>query len=117
MAEFVYFVIDGRILFDVAVGAWDISLRLVVIVVGHEIFHSIVGEEFTEFRAKLSGKNFIVGEDESRLIDSCDDVSHSEGLARTRNAEEYLFFFAFFKALNEFINSLRLVACRGIIRM
>src|SRR5689334_24548483 len=47
-AEALDFVVDAGIFFDVGVGAWDVSLRLVIIEVADEIFDGVVGEKSFE---------------------------------------------------------------------
>ena len=51
MAQLFDFVIDGAVLFDVGVGVGDIGFRLVIVVVGHKIFHRIVREKCLKLRA------------------------------------------------------------------
>ena len=115
MAELVYLVVYGGVLFDVAVGAGNISLRLVVVIVGHEVLHGILGEEFAELRAELCRKYLVVCKDESGLVHTGDDIRHGEGLSRTCDAEEYLLLFARLQAAYELVDSLRLVACGSIV--
>ena len=43
------------ILFNKGIRVGDICLRLVVVVVGHEVFHRVVGEELLELLAQLGG--------------------------------------------------------------
>ena len=60
MAQLVYFVVDSRVLFYVCVGAGDIRLRLIIVVIGNKILHCIFGKEFSELTAKLCGKGLVV---------------------------------------------------------
>ena len=90
MAELIYLVVYGKVLFYISIGACDISLRLIVIVLRYEKFHAIFGEELAEFVAKLCGEGFIVRDDERGAVDIFYNVRHSEGFARTRHAEKNL---------------------------
>lgn len=54
-------------------------------VVGDKVLHRIVGEIFLELAVELGGKGFVVGNDEGRLLDFLDYISHGKGLARARN--------------------------------
>ena len=90
VTESVDLIVDRGILFNIKVFAGDICLRLIIIVIGHEIFYGIIGEKFTEFRAKLCRKRFIVRKHERRTVAFCDNICHSEGLARARYTHESL---------------------------
>ena len=81
MAQLVDLVIDRRVLLDVAVSAGNIGLRLVIVVVGNEVFHGVLREEFLEFRAELGGEYFVVSKYKSWLVDLSDDIGHGEGLS------------------------------------
>ena len=73
--------VDGRILFNVGVRMGDIRLRLVVVVVGNEVFHGVFREKLAELRAKLRRKRLIVRQHERRPVHLRDDVCHGECLA------------------------------------
>ena len=61
--EFVEVVVDGKVFFDVGVGGGDVGFGLVVVVVGDEILHGVVGEELLEFAVELRGEGFVMAED------------------------------------------------------
>ena len=86
MAHFIDLVVDGRVFFDVGVGRGDIRLRLVVIVVGDEVFDRIVREHLLELGAELSREGLVVRQNERRTVRLGDDVRHREGLAGARDA-------------------------------
>ena len=46
--------------FYICVGAGDIRLRLIIVVIGNKILHRVFGEEFPELTAKLCGKGLVV---------------------------------------------------------
>ena len=81
MSELIYLVINGAVLFDINVLARHIGFRLIIVIVGHEIFHGIVRKKLLELRAKLSGKYLIMGKHKRRAVYPCDNVCHSKGLA------------------------------------
>ena len=68
----------------------DIGLRLVVVVVGHEILHRVVGEEFLELGAQLGGQGLVVGQHQGGTLHLLDDLGHGEGLARAGDAQQGL---------------------------
>ena len=85
MAKFVNFIIYGRVFFDIGVAPGNISLGLIIVLIGHKIFNRIFGEEFSKLRTQLCGEGFVVSENQRRAIDISDNIRHSKGLARTRN--------------------------------
>ena len=96
MAQTLDFVIDGGILLNIGVRVGDIGFGLVVIVVGNEIFHRIIGEKLPKFGAKLGGKGLVVGEHKGRAVELGDNIRHGEGLARTCHTQQNLFLHALF---------------------
>ena len=68
----------------------DISLRLVVIVIGNKILHRIVGEKFPELRAKLGRQGLIVGQNQSGPVHLLNNRCHREGLTGTGHTQQGL---------------------------
>ena len=56
MAEAVDVVVSRAVLLDVEVGLQDVRLRLVVVVVGHEVLDRVSGEELAKLVAELGGE-------------------------------------------------------------
>ena len=81
MAQLFDFVVDGAVLFDVGVGVGDIGFRLVIVVVGHKVFHRIVRKKCLELRTQLCCQRLVVRQHQRRAIDLLDDVCHGEGFA------------------------------------
>ena len=52
--------VDGAFFFNEGVGAWDVGLGLVIVVVTDEIFDRIVWEEFFHFAIQLGRQGFVV---------------------------------------------------------
>jgi hypothetical protein len=67
-AQLVQLLVDGRFLFDIKVAGGNVGLRLVVVVVTHEVFDGIVGKELLELVIELGGEGFIVGQNQRRAI-------------------------------------------------
>ena len=111
VAQTVDFVIDGGILLNIGVGRGDIRLRLVIIVVGYEIFYRILWKKFAQLGAELCGQRFIVREHQRRALGLLDDVRHGERLARAGNAHQRLLSQTVVDALHQFGHRLRLIAC------
>ena len=111
VAQTVNLVVDGGILLNIGVRRGNIRLRLIIIVVGYEIFYRILGKKFAQLGAELCGQRFIVREHQRRPLGLLDDVRHGECLARTGNAHQRLLGQAVVDALHQLGHRLRLVAC------
>jgi len=82
--------VDLRVFFYVGVGAGDVGLRLVVVVVADEVFHRVVGEEAFHLAIELRRERLVGGEDQGRLLHRLDHLGHGEGLARAGDAKQHL---------------------------
>ncbi len=83
-------VVDLRFFLDVGVGAGDIGLWLVIVVVGNEILYRVLGKEPLELAVKLRRERLVGGEDYRRALGCLDDLGGGEGLARAGGAEQHL---------------------------
>jgi hypothetical protein len=61
------------VLLDVGVGARDVGLRLVVVVVGDEVLDRVVGQKLAHLGVELRGQRLVVGDDQRRLLHLLDD--------------------------------------------
>ena len=82
--------VDVGVLGDVGVGAGDVGLGLVVVVVGDEVLDGVLGEELLELGAELGGERPVGRQHERRPLPALDDVGHREGLAGAGDAEQRL---------------------------
>ena len=112
VAQAVDLVINGGIFFDVGVGRSDVGFGLVIVEVADEIVDLVFREELAELGIELSGKGFIVGENEGGALVILDDVRHGEGLAGAGDAQESLFADAGVETSGELGDGLRLIASR-----
>ena len=53
-------VVDHKVLLDIFVDRWYIRLRLVVVVVAHEILHRVFGEELLELAVELRSEGLVM---------------------------------------------------------
>ena len=90
VAHAVDLLVDRGFLLDIGVGARDIGLGLIIIVVGDEIFDRVVGEEALELAVELRGERLVGRQDQRRALRRLDDFGHREGLARAGDAEQHL---------------------------
>ena len=60
VAQLVDLLVDVGVLFDVGVGAGDVGLRLVVVVVADEVLDGVLGEELLELAVELGGEGLVV---------------------------------------------------------
>ena len=102
--------VDGGVFFDEGVRSGDVGFRLVVVVVGNEVFDGVVREEFAHFAVKLGSESFVRREDERGALRAGDDVRHGEGFAGTGHAEQGLLGEAVLQPFEELGNGSRLVA-------
>ena len=109
-SQFVNLIIDGGILGNIGIRRRHIGFRLIIIVIAHEILHRILREKFLEFAVKLSGKRFIMSNNQGRLLNLLDDVRHGKCLSGTCDTQQGLELVAFLKSGNKLFNSLRLIA-------
>ena len=108
--------VDGGVFFNVGVRVGDIRLRLVIVVIGDEVFHRIVRKKRAELRTELRSQRLVVCQHERRTVAVCDDIRHRKRLARAGHAEEHLLRQTVFDAPRQFFDGLRLVAGGLIIR-
>ena len=109
-------IVGGGILGDIGVRMGDIRLRLVVVVVGDEVLHRVVGEELLELRAQLGGQGLVVGQHQRGPLHLLDDLGHGKGLAGSGNAQQHLLLQPVLDALRQRGNGLGLVAGGLIFR-
>ena len=112
LTEHIQFLIDGCCLFNIHVILRHICLRLVVVEVGNEEFHSVFGKEFLELGIQLSCQGLIMGKDQCGTVDPFDHIGHGKCLSGTCGTFQHLFFFSFLKTSDEFIDCLGLIAGR-----
>ena len=110
MAQTLDLVVDGGILFDVGIRLGNICLRLVIVIVGNEVFHGVFRKKLAELRAQLRSQRLVVRQDQRRPIHVGDDIRHGERLAGTGHAEQDLIAQAHVEALRQLLDGLRLVA-------
>ena len=101
VAHAVDLLVDGRFLLDIGVGARDVGLGLVVVVVGDEVLDRVVGEEALELAIELGGEGLVGREDQRGALGARDDLRGGEGLARAGDAEQDLVGLAVVDALDE----------------
>jgi hypothetical protein len=73
-AQAVDLLVDLRVLLDVGVGARDVRLRLVVVVVGDEVLDRVVGQKLAHLGVELGGQRLVVRHDQRRLLHLLDEL-------------------------------------------
>ncbi len=107
-------VVLGRVLLDVEIRLRDVRLGLVVVVVGDEVLHRVLGEELPELVAELGGERLVVRDHERRALELLHHPRHRGGLAGPRRAEQRLAPVARPQRLGELGDRPRLVARRTV---
>ena len=110
MAELLDLLVDGGVLLDVGVGLRNVGLGLVVVVVGDEVDHRVVGEQLAHLARHLGSERLVGLHDERGLVHGLDGLGHGEGLARAGDAHEGLVAQSLLHALGELLDGLGLVA-------
>ncbi len=110
MAHAVDLLVDRAFLLDIGVGARDVGLGLVVVVIRDEIFHRVVGKERLELAVELRRQRLVGGENQRGPLRRLDHLGHGEGLARAGDAEQHLGALVLAHALDQLRDRLRLVA-------
>ena len=64
MPQAVNVIVDGRIFFDESIRGSNVCLRLVVVVVTHEVLHPIIGKELHHFLSQLCRQTFVGSQDQ-----------------------------------------------------
>ncbi|CAI8872204.1 hypothetical protein EMIT0232MI5_20502 [Pseudomonas sp. IT-232MI5] len=83
-------VVDRRILLDEGVGRRHIGFRLIVVVVGNEVFDGVVREERLELAVQLRGQGLVRRQYQRRALYLRNDIGDAEGLARAGHTEQRL---------------------------
>ena len=112
MAEPFDFVVYVACFFNISIGGSNICFRLIIIIIGNEIFNAVFGKKLFEFAAKLGGKSFVMGKNNGRAVYFFNYRSHCERLTGTGYTEKGLFPVAAVYSFNKFFNCLGLVAGR-----
>ena len=113
VAHAVDLLVDRGFLLDIGVGARDVGLGLVVVVIGDEVLDRVVREEAPELAVELGGQRLVGREDQRRALGRLDHLRHGEGLAGAGDAEQHLGAVVAADALDQLGDRLRLVALRG----
>ena len=110
MAHPVDLLVERGFLLDIGVGARDIGLGLVVVVIGDEVFDRVLREEALHLAVELGGERLVRREDDRRTAGIGDDMRHREGLARAGDPQQHLVALAAVDPLAQLVDRLRLVA-------
>src|SRR5581483_3822478 len=92
--QFVQLIVDGRFFLDIEVSCRNIRFRLVVVVIGNEILHRVVGEEALELVIKLRRQRLVVGQDECGPVRRLNDLGPRLGFAGPGHTQQNLVLFA-----------------------
>src|SRR5215207_5524387 len=90
VAHAVDLLVERRCLLDIRIGARDVGLRLVVVVVRDEVLDGVVREEALELSVELRRERLVRREDQRRALRVLDHLRHGESLAGPGDAEEHL---------------------------
>ena len=115
VAQTVDFLVDGGILLDISICVGDIGFRLIVIVIGNEIFYRIIREKFPKFGAKLRRQGLVMGQHQRRSVQFFNNRCHGEGFAGTGNTQKRLFPKTPVDTVYQSLNGLGLIAGWAVV--
>ena len=113
MAHTVDLFVDGRVLFNIGVGAGDIGLWLVIIIIRHKVFHGIVGKKVLHFRIQLRRQCFVVGHNQGGPLHRREGMGNGKGLPRSRHPQQHLILLPRIQPRRQRRNGRRLIPRRG----
>ena len=112
VAHAVDIVVAARVFLDVGIGARDVGLGLVVVVIADEIFDGVARKQAPELCAQLGREGLVWAEHQHRPLQLLDGPGHDVGLAAAGDAEEDLLAETGLDPLDELSDGARLVAGR-----
>ena len=83
-------VVDRSILLDKGIRGGNIGLRLVIVVVGNEIFYRVVRKELAKLTIQLGGQGLVRSHDDGRTLHLLNHVGDGKGLARAGDTQQRL---------------------------
>ena len=104
--------VDLGFFLDIGVGARDIGFGLVVVVVRHEVFDRVIGEEAFEFAIQLGRQGLVGGQNDRRALSFLDHLGHGKGLAGAGGPQKHLIALARHHPCGQFGNRRGLIARR-----
>ena len=104
--------IDRRVFLDIRITRRNVGFRLIVVVIGYEVFDRVIGEELPHLSIKLGSESLVRCQDQSRSPKLGDDMSHRKGLPGTGDTKQCLERLAGMNTLKQFTDCLRLVTRR-----
>ena len=117
MAKPVDLVVDRGVLLDVGVGLRDVRLGLVVVVVGDEVLHPVLGEELTELVGQLRRQRLVGGDHQRGPLHRLDGPGDGGRLTRSGYPEQRLEGVAPVDPRRQLFDRLGLVASRAELGM
>ena len=102
--------VDRRVLLDIGIRGRHISFRLVVVVIGDEVLHRVVGKELLELAVELGRQGLVMGHHDRGTLQLLHHVGHGEGLAGTCDTQQGLASQPGANALDQLADRLGLVA-------
>src|SRR5437879_11667943 len=112
MTHAVDVVVAARVFFDVCVGARDVGLGLVVVVVAHEVLDGVVRQQAPELGAELRRERLVGAQHKDWALELLHHPGHDVGLAAPGHPGQDLLGDARLHALDQLGDGLRLVPGR-----
>ena len=84
VAQLIDLIVDRSVLLDICIRRRNVRLRLVEIVIAHEVADVVFREKGLELARELRRQRLIVRDDEGRLLHALNRLGDGEGLTRPR---------------------------------
>ena len=92
----------------------NVSLWLVVVVVGNEVLNRILGEHLTQLAGQLGSKSFIVGDDQGGTLELLNQPSGGGTLSSSGCTKENYVAFPIVDAISKLLDGCGLVSSRRV---
>ena len=112
MTQTLHVLVDRRVLLDVGIRLCDIRLRLVVVVVRHEVLHRVVRQQLAQLIGQLRGQRLVRRHHQGGALLLLDQPRRRRRLARTRGTQQHHITLTIGQPLIQLRDRRRLVTCR-----
>ena len=100
VTQFIYFLIDCRVFFNIGIGSWQIGFRLVIVIIADKIFHSVIRKQAFEFFIQLRSQRFVMGDNERWALNALDNIGNRKGFTRSGDTQKHLMILTRIQALS-----------------
>src|SRR5262249_40126095 len=89
-AQFLNLLVDLALLLDIGIGARDVGLGLIVVVVADEVLNGVAGEKLLVLGVELGGKRLVGSQHKCWPLHPCNHLCDGKGLPASCDAKQRL---------------------------